>query len=152
MVVQLRYARHRMARGWLMRRREFIAGLGSAAAWPVAARAQQAGKVPSIGYLAALSEIADRDRRTAFVQRFNELGWVDGRSAHLEYRWADGSVVRAAEILPELVRLPVDVIVTGGDAYVLAAKRATATIPIVFASAGDPVGGRADISLRSTRG
>jgi putative tryptophan/tyrosine transport system substrate-binding protein len=124
-----------------MRRREFLKAMACAGgAWPLVTHAQQAARVPVVGYLAANSETADRPRRAAFVQRLNELGWVDGRSAHLEYRWADGSVARAADIVPELVRLPVDIIVTGGDAYVLAVKRATATIPIVFASAGDPVG------------
>jgi putative ABC transport system substrate-binding protein len=67
-------------------RRAFIAGLGGAAAWPLVARGQQAAKVASVGYLAASSEAGDRDRRMAFVQRFNDLGWVEGRGAHLEYR------------------------------------------------------------------
>jgi putative tryptophan/tyrosine transport system substrate-binding protein len=83
----------------------------------LAARAQQAGKVPSVGYLAALSEAADRQRRAAFAKRIAELGWNEGRSVLIEYRWADGAVARAAEIAPEFVRLPVvDIIVTGGDA------------------------------------
>jgi putative ABC transport system substrate-binding protein len=124
-----------------MRRREFIKLLGgAAAAWPFAAHAQQAGRVPTVGYLAALSEAADRPRRAAFAKRLAELGWIEGRSVLIEYRWADGAVKHAVEINSELVRLPVDIIVTSGDAYVLAVKRATATIPIVFASAGDPVG------------
>ena len=124
-----------------VRRRQFIALIGGAAAiWPLAIRAQQPGKMPTIGYLAANSEAADRSRRTAFVQRLGELGWGEGGSAHIEYRWADGLVGRAAELAAELVEVKVDVIVTGGDAYVLAAKQATATIPIVFGSAGDPVG------------
>jgi putative ABC transport system substrate-binding protein len=124
----------------LLKRRDFLTVLGGAATWPLAARAQNTGKVPTIGYLAALSEAADRPRRAAFAQRLAELGWVDGPGVRIEYRWADGLVVRAGEIAPEFVRLPVDVIVTSGDAYVLAVKRATAAIPIVFASAGDPVG------------
>jgi putative tryptophan/tyrosine transport system substrate-binding protein len=125
-----------------MRRREFLAVLsgGAALTWPLAASAQQAGKLPTIGYLAPNSEAADRSRRAAFVQRLGELGWVEGSSVRIEYLWADGVIERAAEAAPELVRLKVDVIVSGGDAYVIAAKRATATIPIVFASAGDPVG------------
>jgi putative tryptophan/tyrosine transport system substrate-binding protein len=90
--------------------------------------------------LAANSEAADRRRRAAFVPRLGELGWVEGSNVRIEYRWADGVIERAIEIAPELVRLKVDVIVAGGDAYVIATKRATATIPIVFASAGDPVG------------
>ena len=124
-----------------MRRRKFIALMGGAAAmWPLAARAQQPGKMPTIGYLAANSEAADRPRRAAFVKRLGDLGWTEGRSIRIEYRWADGVVGNAAPIAAEFVRSKVDVIVTFGDAYVLAAKRATATIPIVFASAGDPVG------------
>ena len=124
-----------------MRRREFIALLGGAAAtWPLAARAQQPSKLPTIGYLGANSETVDRLRRAAFVQRLGELGWITGTSVIIEYRWADGIAERAGDIAAELVRLKVDIIVTGGDAYVLAAKRATATVPIVFTAAGDPVG------------
>jgi putative ABC transport system substrate-binding protein len=113
---------------------------GAAAMWPLAAHAQQAGRMPTVGYLAGLSEAADRPRRAAFAKRLAELGWIEDRSVLIEYRWADGAVERAVEITSELVRLPVDIIVASGDAYVLAVKRATATIPIVFASAGDPVG------------
>ena len=125
-----------------MRRRDFMTLLGSGAAltWPLAASAQQAGKPATVGYLAANSEAADRSRHAAFAQRLAELGWVEGRNVRIESRWADGAIERAIEIAPELVQLNVDVIVTGGDAYVIAAKRATTTIPIVFASAGDPVG------------
>jgi len=124
-----------------MRRRDFIRGIvGSATAWPLAARAQPAGSMPTIGYLAAISEAADRTRRAAFVKRLNELGWTEGHSIRIEYRWSDGVVSNAAAFATEFARLKVDVIVTSGDTYVLAAKRATATIPIVFASAGDPVG------------
>jgi putative tryptophan/tyrosine transport system substrate-binding protein len=123
-----------------LKRRDFITLLGGAAPWPLAARAQPAGRVTTIGYLAALSEAADRPRRAAFVRRLGELGWVEGRGVRIEYRWMDGSVERAAEIAPQLVHLPVDIIVTSGDAYVLAIKQATATIPIVFYAAGDPVG------------
>jgi putative ABC transport system substrate-binding protein len=124
-----------------MRRRQLITLLGGAAvAWPFAAHAEQAAKVSTIGYLAALSETADRPRRAAFAKRLAELGWVEGHSISIAYRWADGAVERAVELVPEFVRMPVDIIVTSGDAYVLAVKRAAATIPIVFASAGDPVG------------
>jgi len=125
-----------------MRRRDFMTLLGGGAAltWPLAASAQQASKPATVGYLAANSEAADRSRRAAFAQRLGELGWVEGRNVRIESRWADGAIERAIEIAPKLVRLNVDVIVTGGDAYVIAAKRATTTIPIVFASAGDPVG------------
>jgi ABC-type uncharacterized transport system substrate-binding protein len=123
-----------------MRRREFISVIGGTAVWPFAARAQQAGKLPTIGYLAANAEAADRPRRNAFARRLAELGWVDGRNVRIEYRWADGDIKRAAEIVRELVSIPVNLITTNGDAYVIAIKKATATIPVVFASAGDPVG------------
>jgi putative ABC transport system substrate-binding protein len=117
-----------------------LVGGAMTAAWPFASGAQQPSKQPVIGYLAALSEAADRPRRTAFVQRLGELGWTEGKSAHIEYRWRDGIVARATEIAPELIKIPVDVIVTAGDAYVIAIKGVTATIPIVFASVGDPIG------------
>jgi putative ABC transport system substrate-binding protein len=123
-----------------MRRREFITLLGGAAGWPLAARAQQPTKMPTIGYLAALSEAADRPRRAAFVKRLSELGWTEGSNIRIDYRWADGIVSNAAAFAVEFVRSKVDVIVSNGDAYVLAVKRATETIPIVFASVGDPVG------------
>jgi putative ABC transport system substrate-binding protein len=93
-----------------------------------------------IGLLGANTAAVDRPRRAAFVQRLGELGWVEGRSVMIEYRWADGLAERAGEIAAEFVRLQVDIIVAAGDAQVLATKRATADIPIVIASAGDPVG------------
>src|SRR4051812_1781558 len=123
-----------------MRRREFITLIGGAAALPLSAAAQQVGKLPTVGYLAPNAEATDRPRRAAFAQRLPELGWVEGRTVRIEYRWADDVLGRAVEIASELIRLKVDVIVTSGDAFVLAARRATATIPIVFATAGDPVG------------
>jgi putative ABC transport system substrate-binding protein len=124
-----------------MRRREFITLLGGAAVtWPLSARAQQAGKLPTIGFLGASTPSEASPRLAAFVHRLGELGWVEGRSIIIESRWAEGVFERAAEIAAEFVRLQVDVIVAGGDAQVLAAKRATAVIPIVIAAAGDPVG------------
>ena len=83
----------------------------------------------------------------AFVQRLRELGWIDGRTITIEYRWAEGREERFAEIAAEFVRLKVDVIVTSGTPQVLAAKQATSVIPIVFASSGDPVGGGLVASL-----
>lgn len=124
-----------------MRRRELITLIGGAAAgWPLVARAQQTSKLPVVGYLAAQSEAADRPRRAAFGQRLTELGWVEGNSVRVEYRWCDGVIARVDEIMPEFIHLPVDVIVIGGDSYALAAKRATSIIPIVFPAVGDPVG------------
>jgi putative ABC transport system substrate-binding protein len=123
-----------------MKRREFIMLLGgAAAAWPLAARAQQPGKLPTIGFLGT-STPADLNQRTAaFVQRLRELGWIEGRTVAIEYRWAEGRDGRIAEVAADLVRLKVAVIVTVGSA-VPALKQATSVIPIVFAISGDPVG------------
>jgi putative ABC transport system substrate-binding protein len=123
-----------------MRRREFIALLGSGVAgWPLAARAQQVGKLPTIGFLGAASASAWRKLVSAFVQRLRELGWSEGRTVAIEYRWAQGRSEDYTEIAAEFVRRNVDVIVTSGVAAV-AAKQATSIIPIVFAVAADPVG------------
>jgi len=121
-------------------RRELLAALGgTAAAWPLAARAQQAGKVPTIGFLGTTTASAWGPWTAAFVQRLRELGWIEGRNLAIEYRWADGRTGRFTEIAAEFVRLKVDVIVTGGLSAV-AVKQATSVIPIVFAVAADPVG------------
>ena len=120
-------------------RRELIAALGTAAAWPFAAQAQRA-KAATIGLLGTGSAAAQAQWTAAFVQRMRELGWVEGRNFALEYRWAGGSTERLSELANELVRLKVDVIVTHNTPGPLAAKQATSTIPIVFATAGDPVG------------
>jgi putative ABC transport system substrate-binding protein len=122
-----------------MRRREFISLVGSAAAWPVAARAQQSDRHPTIGFLGATTPTIWGPFVTAFLQRLRELGWVDGRNLTIEYRWAEGREDRYAQFAADLVRRKVDVIVTAGTAGVIAAKKATSTIPIVFAAAGDPV-------------
>jgi putative tryptophan/tyrosine transport system substrate-binding protein len=128
-------------------RREFITLLGGAAvAWPFGARAQQAGKLPTIGFLGATTPATWSLFVAAFVQRLRELGWIEGRTVVIEYRWAEGRGERFAEIAAEFVRLKVDVIVTAGGA-VLAAKQATSLIPIVFAVAADPVGGGLVASL-----
>ena len=123
-----------------MRRREFITLLGGAAAlWPLAARAQQGDRLPTIGYLGATTTSTQSEMVTAFVGRLRELGWIEGRTVAIEYRWAEGRPERFAEIAAEFARLKVDVIVTSGGA-VLAAKQATSVIPIVFHAANDPVG------------
>jgi putative ABC transport system substrate-binding protein len=122
-----------------MRRREFIkVVVGSAAAWPLSARAQPA-KLPTIGFLGAGGQSAWTHWTAAFVQRLNELGWIQARTVNIEYRWAEGRTERFREIAAEFARLKVDVIVTVGSA-VPALKDATSTIPIVFAVAVDPVG------------
>src|SRR5947208_8763077 len=115
-----------------MRRREFITLLGgAAAAWPLAAHAQQPGKLPTIGFLGQSTRSATSEWTTAFVQRLRELGWIDGRNVAIEYRWGEGRNERFAQIAAEFVRLKVDVIVTAGTPQVLAAKQATSVIPIV---------------------
>ena len=121
-------------------RRELLAALGGAAAWPLAARAQQAGKLPTIGFLGPNTHSAASEWVAALVKRLRELGWTEGRTITIEYRWAEGREERFAEIAAELVRLKADVIVTSGTQAVMASKNATSVIPIVFATAGDPVG------------
>jgi len=123
-----------------LRRRQFITLLGGAAAWPLAARGQQPTKLPTIGYLGSGTPLTDSQWLAAFVQRLRELGWIDGRNVAIEIRWAEGRAERYAEIAAELVRLKVDVILTHNTPPILAAKQATSVIPIVFATAGDPVG------------
>ena len=123
-----------------MRRREFIAVLGGAAcAWSLAARAQQPAKRPTIGFLGTNTPSAQERWTVAFVQRLHELGWTEGQTVEIQYRWGEGRTERFTELAIELVRLKVDVIVTLGAA-VPAAKQATSIIPIVFAVATDPVG------------
>jgi len=122
-----------------MRRREFITLLGgAAAAWPLAARAQQAQR-RTIGVLGTASLAGWSQWIAAFVQRLRELGWSEGRNVVVEYRWAEGQEERFAEIAAELVRMKVDVIVTSGGG-VRPAMQATSVIPIVFGVANDPVG------------
>jgi putative ABC transport system substrate-binding protein len=123
-----------------MRRREFITLLGgTAATWPLAARAQQPGKLPTIGVLGTATSSTWGPWVAAFVHRLRELGWVEGGTVAIEYRWAEGHSERFSQIADEFVRLKVDVIFTSGGA-VLAAKRATSVIPIVFVLGIDPVG------------
>src|SRR5215467_13128426 len=123
-----------------MKRRDFITLFGSAAAaWSLAARAQQTGKLPTIGLLGSSTPLAMSQWVAAFVQRLRELGWIEGRTVAIEYRWAEGRDERYDEIAAEFVRLKVDVIVTYGSSPVLAAKRATSVIPIVFAAVIDAV-------------
>jgi putative ABC transport system substrate-binding protein len=120
-----------------MKRREFILAFGgAAAAWPLAARAQQTP--PMIGFLGPASASAMSAWTAAFVQRLRELGWIEGRTVVIEVRWAEGRFERFAEIAAEFVRLKVDVIVTAGPP-VFAAKQATSVIPIVFATVADPL-------------
>ena len=123
-----------------MRRREFITLVGGATVgWPLSARSQQSGRLPTIGFLGGATASAWTNWSAAFVQRLHELGWSEGRTVSIEYRWAEGRHERAAEIAAEFVRLKVDVIITSGG-VLSAVKQATSTIPIVIAVANDPVG------------
>ena len=121
-----------------MRRREFFALTSGVLAWPFATRAQPA-KLPTVGLLGAGTLSTWSGWTAAFVQRLRELGWIEGRTIAIEYRWAEGRTERYTEIGAEFVRLKVDVIVTVGTA-VPALKQLTSAIPIVFAAATDPVG------------
>jgi putative tryptophan/tyrosine transport system substrate-binding protein len=130
-----------------LKRREFITLLcGAAVAWPLAARAQQPGRLPTIGFLGASTSSNWSHWTAAFVQRLRELGWIEGRTIAIEYRWAEGRTERYSELAAEFVRLKVDVILTVGTAAA-AAKQLTSTIPIVFALAGDPLGSGLAASL-----
>ena len=131
-----------------MRRREVILALGGAAASPpFAARAQRPATPPTIGFLGATTSATANQWVAAFVARLKELGWVEGRTVMIEYRWAEAHSERYAEIAAELVDRKVDVIVTWASAPVLAAKRATTVVPIVFAAQMDPVGAGVVASL-----
>jgi putative tryptophan/tyrosine transport system substrate-binding protein len=123
-----------------MKRREFMALVaGAAASTPFVAEAQQPTSLPTIGFMSVSTPAAWNRFVAAFELRLRELGWINGRTVAIEYRWAEGRSERFVEISQEFVRLKVDVILTGGSA-VLAAKQATQTIPIVFALANDPLG------------
>jgi putative tryptophan/tyrosine transport system substrate-binding protein len=125
-------------------RRQLIAALSGAAAWPLAARAQ---KLPTVGLLGAATPSTMAARAAAFVQRLRELGWIENRTVTIEYRWGEGRSQRFSEIAAEFVRLKVDVIVASGTPVVMTLKQATAAIPIVFVTAADPVGGGLVASL-----
>ena len=125
-----------------MKRREFIATLGGAAAWPFAARAQQNGRTPLIGFLEPISANAPgaKEREAALMDRLGQLGWTPGRNIRIEIRWSGGDEAQTRKDAAELVALAPDVIVTGGSAGVGAMLKATRTIPVVFAIVPDPVG------------
>jgi len=129
-----------MAYWWQMRRREFIALLGGAGvAWPLAARAQQTGKVYRIGMLETTSTAPNAANLGAFRQGLREVGYVEGQNLIIEYRSADGRSERFPELARELLDLKVEVIVTRGTPAAQAAKNATSTVPVVMAASGGPV-------------
>jgi len=130
-----------------VRRRDFIAGLGMAAALPSATWAEQATKIPTIGVLGAASREVAEPWVAAFVKRLQELGWVDGRNVSIDYRWAEARSERYSEIAAGFSSRKVDIIVTWASAPTLAAKHATNSIPIVFAAQMDPVGAGVVASL-----
>jgi putative ABC transport system substrate-binding protein len=122
-----------------MRRRQFIGLVGGVAVtWPLAALAQPVGRLPTIGFL-GVDATAWRPWTDAFVERMRELGWIEGRTIAIEYRWNEGRPERAAEIAAEFVHLKVDVVLTNGSSAP-AVRQASAVIPIVFALSPDPVG------------
>ena len=124
-----------------MRRREFIAGLGSAAAWPLAARAQQGDRVRRIGWLRSGDE-NDPVAKTvlaAFTQALAGFGWTDGRNVRMDLRWGGDDTNRIRALAHELVSLQPDIIVTNSTPPTVAVQRETRTIPIVMAAVGDPV-------------
>ena len=123
----------------MMGRREFIAGLGGVATWPLAARAQQP-TIPVIGFLSSQSAEVDYKNRTVpFLQALKETGYVEGQNVAVEYRYAENQLDRLPTLAADLVRRRVAVIVVDGRTSALAAKAATTTIPIVFVTPSDPV-------------
>jgi putative ABC transport system substrate-binding protein len=120
-------------------RREFIAGLGSTAAWPLVARAQQGERVRRIGMLIAGDENDDQVKVSAFMQALAGLGWTDGRNVRMDLRWWGDDINRLPALAREVVGLQPDIIVTNGGAATVACQRETRTIPIVFAATIDPV-------------
>src|SRR5262249_59809565 len=119
-------------------RRECVAVLSGAAAWPLAARAQQSRNLPTIGFIIPGTPSSHGQLAAAFAHRLRELGWIEGSTIAIEHRWTEGRSERAAALAAGLVRIKPDVIVTGGTANVAAVKEATSTIPIIFAAAGGP--------------
>jgi putative tryptophan/tyrosine transport system substrate-binding protein len=137
-----------------MRRREFIAGLGSAAAWPPVARAQRRDRVRRIGVLMVFKEddVHAQIFLSGFVKGLADFGWSDGRNMRLDVRWASGNVNLLNTFGKELVDLQPDLILVGGDAATAAAQRITRTIPIIFVNVADPVGSGFVGSLRRPGG
>ena len=125
-----------------LRRREFIAAMGGAVAWPLTTRAQQGNRVRRIGVLAGdQNDLVWKTNFSAFTQALADLGWTAGRNVRMEPRWHGGDINRIREFAKELVGLQLDIILTNGTPTTVALQRETRTIPIIFAGAGDPVAG-----------
>jgi putative ABC transport system substrate-binding protein len=133
----------------MIRRREFMAGLGGATVWPLAARAQQGERVPRIGVLIGLDETDPLAKTflSAFIQALAGLGWADGRNVRMDLRWGRADINRIRALAPELIGLQPDIILAGGDQATAALQRETRTIPIVFAGVTDPVALRIVVRL-----
>src|SRR5262245_50191530 len=112
----------------MIRRREFITLLGGAAAWPLSARAQQATRLPTIGFFSPNTRSVASPWTAAFVERLREVGWIDGRTIAIEYRWGEGRGDRTAEVISEFAQLKPDIIVTHGHSNIVAAKEAMSAI------------------------
>src|SRR5919197_1786162 len=123
-----------------LKRREVITLLGGAAAWPLAARAQQSGKIPRVGFLGNSTAALEANLVGPFRNGLHELGYEEGRNILIEYRWAEGKYERFPALVAELLAARVDVIVTAGTPASLAVKKATTTVPLVMMAVGDPVG------------
>jgi putative tryptophan/tyrosine transport system substrate-binding protein len=130
---------------FLRRRRQFITILGGAAAWPLAARAQQTGKVYRIGFLANDPAIPMQPAGQAFLDGLREGGFIEGGNIIIERRFAEARPDRYGKLVAELIQLDVDVLVTSAEEATLAAKRATTKIPIVMMNVSDPVGHRREL-------
>jgi putative ABC transport system substrate-binding protein len=128
----------------MIQRRDFIALLGGAAAWPLAARAQQGGRMRRIGVLSGRDENDPvwKTRFSAFTQALVDLGWTDGRNVRMDLRWGGGDITRIRALAQELLGLQPDIILTDSTATTVAVQRETRTIPIVFVGVRDPVAQR----------
>jgi putative tryptophan/tyrosine transport system substrate-binding protein len=137
-----------------MKRREFIAGLGGAAAWPLVARAQQSDRIRRIGALLSYDEKdpVAKAHLSAFTQAFADLGWTDGHNVRMDFRWAGGDINRIQAFAQELVGLQPDIILANATPATAAVQRETRTIPIVFVNVGDPVGSGLVASLNQPGG
>jgi ABC-type uncharacterized transport system substrate-binding protein len=124
-----------------MKRREFMTLVGGAAlAWPLAARAQQDGKLPRVGFMGNSTAALEANLIGPFRDGFRDLGYEEGRNIIIEFRWAEGKYERFPALVAELLSAKVDVIVTAGTPATLAVKKATSTVPLVMVAVGDPVG------------